>query len=750
MVKARGFCGVSVTKMSEQTRTKKHAGFTGRIRAIDRRRVIIVILAIIALAAVSFIIVRPHAWPFYSLLALWGIVLIRFRSRSGLLFAAVFTLVAIMYAWLGGSVIATLIAGPGERFRTFLAWWGAPVETIVAMLWGNPGAGQVRARWFQSLLWCVPAAMALSGLAVVVNKNDDRKTLHGSAQFAEPSRAGLTSDGKGFLLGREKGGMKREVILPSREVHEHILMDGAPGAGKSTSIFIPNLLRIAHSGCYANLVVTDPKTELLSVCGPVLKEAGYEILVFHPYDPEISDAWNMLSYARDFESVDDMVLSIILNTNIGGKGDPYWEQQSNQLLDLICFYLRELLGDGATMNHVQAMAGAAKPADIEVTLKNSPNDKIRLNATGFFSKIGGNDRVISSIMSDLPRRLKLWTMDPIRATTGRNEIDFAELCGNGKVALFVVTPMDKKEQLKPLFSTFFGQLFKVVQERGRALGKLPRPLWFLLDEFANLGAVPGFDNFLTVVRGYGVGVVMGVQSLSQLEELYGRNRAQTIMDACATYIVYPRIGKKDAEHFSQMLGKTTRLTSNRSYSGMKFDRETESAVSRVLMGPDEIRTLDKDKNLIVIAGSRRPVLIAPARYYADPRWKGLGAECADDGRLRERRGVFLRPAAGKEALLVPGEQAMMEEAALITTALPFQGPRKDRQREEEVIRNIKPEIFDISSFNIKSIEQDMEENGEKEKGDNDDDKPGGDNKRPSGGPPPRILKIDKGDLFGRK
>lgn len=162
-------------------------------------------------------------------------------------------------------------------------------------------------------------------------------------------------------------------------------------------------------------MVTDPKMELLSVCGPVLREAGYKILVYHPYDPELSDAWNMLSYARDFEGVDDMVLSIIMNTGIDGRGDPYWDQQSNQLLDLICFYLRELMSDEATMNHVQAMAGAAKPADIEVTLKNSPNDKIRLNATGFFSKIGGNDRVISSIMSDIPRKLKLWTMDPIRA-----------------------------------------------------------------------------------------------------------------------------------------------------------------------------------------------------------------------------------------------------------------------------------------------------------------------------------------------
>jgi type IV secretory pathway TraG/TraD family ATPase VirD4 len=432
--------------------------------------------------------------------------------------------------------------------------------------------------------------------------------------------------------------------------------------------------------------------ELLSICGPELLKAGYEVLVYHPYAPDLSDAWNMLSYAKDFESVDDMVLAIIANT--GTSKDNYWDNQTNQLLDLICYHLQETLGEKASMSHVQALAGAASARDIEVTLKNSPNQKIKMNAAGFFSRIGENEKLISSITSDLPRRLKLWTLDPIRATTHVNEIDFSVLCTDKKVVLFVVTPMDKKEQLKPLFATFFTQLCKVVQEKGRELGRLPRPLWFLLDEFPNLGAIPNFDNFLTVVRGYNVGVVLGIQSRSQLAELYGDDRAKTIIEACATYIVFPRIGAEDAKYFSDMLGKRTVLTIEKSYNRHLFvtdwkHKEEEKAVARPLLGPDEIRALDKDNDLIVLAGTRRPVRIFPAFYFKDPRWAALGEECRDENNLKARRSVFYRANRGKPPLDVPGEEQMMAEAAVLTAAALG---KKGRKQEQVPAEQQKPDV----------------------------------------------------------
>lgn len=652
-----------------------------------RQKAVFVLSALAAGALFAFVFTHLYLWPLYLLAVAWAYVLKYRREKPDLAAAALATFVYVISAWLWSSGIAASLAPPGQGQLALRTWLGAPLATIWAMLSGvnlTPYAAKVREVWASNQLWFIPSLVGATCLlkAFAVRQDKERATLHGSAEFVDPPKVKLVGHKEGFLLGREKSGLKREVVLPLKEVCEHVLATGAPGAGKSASEFITNLLRLASNGAYANAVVTDPKMELLSICGPELLRAGYEVLVYHPYAPDLSDAWNMLSYAKDFESIDDMVLAIIANT--GMSKDNYWDNQTNQLLDLICYHLRETLGEKASMSHVQALAGAASARDIEVTLKNSPNQKIKMNAAGFFSRIGENEKLISSITSDLPRRLKLWTLDPIRATTHVNEIDFSVLCTEKKVVLFVVTPMDKKEQLKPLFATFFTQLCKVVQEKGRELGKLPRPLWFLLDEFPNLGAIPNFDNFLTVVRGYNVGVVLGIQSRSQLAELYGDDRAKTIVEACATYIVFPRIGAEDAKYFSDMLGKRTVLTIEKSYNRHLFvtdwkHKEEEKAVARPLLGPDEIRALDKDSDLLVLAGTRRPVRISPAFYFKDPRWAALGEECRDENNLKARRSVFYRANRGKPPLDVPGEEQMMAEAAVLTAAALGKKGRKQEQ-----------------------------------------------------------------------
>jgi len=655
---------------------------------LKNHKKILKIIAVSAavIAVVALIITRIHLWPIYLIIAAWLITLKK-REQEVVIAAVLATTIFLVITWLWSTGIAVGLAPAGQKLAAFKNWAGSPVTSVWAMLSGAgplPGAAEVRSAWAPHQAWFIPLLYVLTyALSYRARaQREEKATLHGSAQFGDPVKVGLTGHREGFILGREKGGLKKEVVLPLKEVNEHVLINGAPGAGKSASIYITNLLRVARNGAYANLVVTDPKTELLSVCGPVLKEAGYEVHVYHPYAPELSDAWNMLYYARDFERIDDMVLTIINNTS--GKID-YWDQQTNMLFDLIAAHLRMALGEHATMNHVQALAGAASPADIEVTLKNSPDQKVRANATGFFSRIKENEKIISSIMSDLPRRLKLWTIDTIRATTSKNEIDFSELCTDKKVALFVVTPMDKKEQLKPLFATFFTQLFKEVQEKGRELGKLPRPLWFMLDEFANLGTIPNFDNFLTVVRGYNVGVILGIQSRSQLNELYGDDRAKTIIESCSTYIIFPHIGLEDAKYYSQMLGRTTRLTMNRRYPRhplrIRFDyHEGESAVGRPLMDADEIRALDKHRDLLVVAGTRRPVHIDQALYFKDRRWKKLGEECRSEEVQKRRRAEFNRSALGKEPLEVPGEEKMMEEAAML--AVSVAGVRKKEQAKK--------------------------------------------------------------------
>lgn len=61
---------------------------------------------------------------------------------------------------------------------------------------------------------------------------------------------------------------------------------------------------------------------------------------------------------------------------------------------------------------------------------------------------------------------------------------------------------------------------------------LPMPVRLYLDDFATNTFIPDFDKTVSVIRSRGVSVSVILQSVSQLEALYGHARAATIMNNC--------------------------------------------------------------------------------------------------------------------------------------------------------------------------------------------------------------------------
>ena len=55
---------------------------------------------------------------------------------------------------------------------------------------------------------------------------------------------------------------------------------------------------------------------------------------------------------------------------------------------------------------------------------------------------------------------------------------------------------------------------------------------FILDEFANFTKIETFQSMLTVSRSRNCRFVIALQSFAQLEEKYGKEGAQNILDNC--------------------------------------------------------------------------------------------------------------------------------------------------------------------------------------------------------------------------
>ena len=129
---------------------------------------------------------------------------------------------------------------------------------------------------------------------------------------------------------------------------------------------------------------------------------------------------------------------------------------------------------------------------------------------------------------------------------------------------------------------------------------------------------------IALARGRGMGLWLGVQSLSQLESLYGRAAAQTILTNCATTIALGGLDVETAEYFSRSLGQATEQTPRRSWQKKRFSlfaggvTDTVQDHARPLLTSDEVRRIGWGEALAII-GNRRPVLLQKMGYRLTPK-----------------------------------------------------------------------------------------------------------------------------------
>ena len=175
-----------------------------------------------------------------------------------------------------------------------------------------------------------------------------------------------------------------------------------------------------------------------------------------------------------------------------------------------------------------------------------------------------------------------------------------------KTVLYLVLPPQNRTY-RVISAMFLSTLFSYIQRKAEREGggKLPVPLALLLDEFANLGKINDFSTTLTLVRSYGIRVVLIIQSVQQLEHNYDKDE-DTIVSNCAIYNYLGTNSVKTREDLVRRLGKTTiteesssRNTGGKQGGGSLSDR----GVGRELLTIDELAVIDaENKNSIVLMG----------------------------------------------------------------------------------------------------------------------------------------------------
>lgn len=428
--------------------------------------------------------------------------------------------------------------------------------------------------------WCKDKEMKNSSNIVVVKPIDDNI-----------SKGGIPIYNNGKEIWLDTGGYHNMII-------------GSTGSGKSQAISFPFIRVMAKAG--ESMIVTDPKGELYEGTAKELEKRGYNIILLNFRDPEKGNCWNPFSIPyklyqqgntdKAIELLEDLAKNILYDENNKGQ-DPFWENTSADYFSGLAFALfQDAAEDEVNINSINYMATVGEnkiggTTYIKEYFNSKPTtstESIKVNAT-----ISAPSETKGSILSVFNQKIQLFSSrETLSEMLAHNDFDMEDI-GRKKTAVFIVI-QDEKKTYHSLVTIFLKQcyetLVRVAQENPG--GKLKHRTNFLLDEFANMPPLSDVDAMVSAARSRNIKLSFIIQNFSQLNDVYGKEKAETIRGNCGNTIYLLSTELAALEEISKMCGDVK----------SKKDDKTDS---RPLVTVTDLQNF-KEEDALILRSRMRP------------------------------------------------------------------------------------------------------------------------------------------------
>lgn len=399
------------------------------------------------------------------------------------------------------------------------------------------------------------------------------------------------------------------LMLP----YTHELVIGSTGTGKS-EVFYKNqldLLTELPEDLRPSFLFTDTKGSVHPYAVPKLEAAGYEVIVLDMRNPYQSARYNfILQIYDDYKEskqlssllAEDKITSVFDGTKYPSKKaainvakakkvrlfenversidelahviipdgeakDRTWIEGARNMLRAIVWTMLydSDLPDTKMTREFFTIANVARIAFttgddceeiidwlsraksilcVQSAINSNYNLRAKITRDGYVSTLNTNLGEFSSS-----------AIGAITATT--DEINLKRIAkGKHPVAIFVVTD-ERQKTTNSICTIFINNLInELVNEADRSdTHSLDRDFVILADEFANMPAIPNLANKITTLRSRRIWMVMAIQSIQQLDMVYGENISSILQDNCDTHLFLGCNNDKTKESFCISMGK---------------------------------------------------------------------------------------------------------------------------------------------------------------------------------------------------
>lgn len=476
---------------------------------------------------------------------------------------------------------------------------------------------------------------------------------HGDAHFIDDTEKIKlylrVASGQETQPGMLVGTSKSEWLVDTSD--QSVLMVAPPGAGKSTSVYIPTITYNARCNKKTkkgpSMVIVSVKDDLYNALRPELLECDYTIAKLDLRNVFRSNHYNMMyrvnaeidlwkqavepkekaiHYATAERYAKILATAIIGSTgttDTSGSSEYFNETAKGLIIGLILLVAQyakpeqrhlisvfQLIVECGGAAPTPAKGGGVEQSRLAVMMQKCTDRRI----LGYVSTTTSADirTTLNIVSSALAKLLKFVDAEMEQLICDHDSALDSDTFIQNATAIFLIAPDENETRhfMASLFVRFLtddliAQAEKgYVDENGKLIvGKVQRPFFYFLDEFGNFPAIPSVTSLFSAIRSRGGRLLVSVQSYAQFLLKYDDKVTNIIKDNCQILLntfVSPS-AQDTATSISKMLGDETILTGSSSQSDGKTT-SSQQLMGRPLISPAQMVRIERDTWIVEKAG----------------------------------------------------------------------------------------------------------------------------------------------------
>ena len=395
----------------------------------------------------------------------------------------------------------------------------------------------------------------------------------------------------------------------------HALVCAPTGAGKGVGFVIPNLLTYEGS-----VFCLDLKGENYATTHRLREQMGQQICLIDPWGVCTGATQSRIDWLADIDPDDpDCIaaagaLADMIVIPDGGSDSGHWEEAAKDIIRGLILWMAH---NGGTIADVRGALTLPSATQEEVwaamEFSEEAHGVIARAASSFLAK---PEKERGSVLSTAQRHTAFLDDPRIRDCVSGSDFSLADLKKKAMTVYLVLPPRVLAQQARFVR----GLVGLVLQAITGDSYKPQHNVLMMLDEFAQLGAMPAITDALSLIRGYGGTIAVLVQDLGQLRAAY-REKANVYLSNCSQ-IYFGTGDNETAETISKSLGQWTaeyQTLSRQEQSGQ--GSQAQAFTARSLLTADEVRRLPGDRAIAFVRGEPA-YLLQRLNYLTDPEYAG--------------------------------------------------------------------------------------------------------------------------------